>query len=249
MNAHVRRNADRLREIIVDEERKRAARRLLEAAIGVAVEPAQQRRHIIGTLARQRDGELGAFRIEAVEERRRQCERSTGRELRDLLGRHRTLAGAHLDRPRTGERDARPVELEADRSDAGLAARQGNEHHALRALAQIEAEMRRVGGDGAVRRDRDIVVAGGTLDIVDEERRRCLVVRREEARQAEVRNDRVAHRQRHRGFAELIVIVGDRHQPQLADIVGNVELDRAVAVAVELHDAGEQRDRARRHDG
>ena len=42
--------------------------------------------------------------------------------------------------------------------------------------------------------------------------------------------------------------IGHRHQPELADEVGDLERDLGLAVAVELHRPAEQRDGARRHD-
>ncbi len=89
---------------------------------------------------------------------------------------------------------------------------------------------------------------GRAFDIVDEERARGLVVWRQETRQAQVRDDGIAHRQRHRSLTELIGVVGNGHQPQLTDIVGDVEFDRAVAFAVQLHEARIERDRSRRDD-
>jgi hypothetical protein len=48
--------------------------------------------------------------------------------------------------------------------------------------------------------------------------------------------------------ADAVLVVGDGHQPELSDEVGDVEGDLRFALVVELHRTAEQRHGARRHD-
>ena len=102
--------------------------------------------------------------------------------------------------------------VEHERHERALAARQ-RARFGMRG-AVVEAER-------AGCRDRRGIRTVRTFDIVEVERGRRLVARRQEARQDELRHHRIAHGQRPVGVADLLVAHDHRHQAQFAVEVGN----------------------------
>ncbi len=100
-----------------------------------------------------------------------------------------------------------------------------------------------------VRRQRPVdveverVVARLALDVVDLDMHLGSVADVEEARQGRRDDDRIAHHDVRLRGADLVLRPGDRGEPHRAVERRQVEGHRRLAVVVELHDAGEQRER------
>jgi hypothetical protein len=82
---------------------------------------------------------------------------------------------------------------------------------------------------------------------VEAETHPALVIGRQEARQHYVAHHGIAHREMSLGVAQLVLIEGHRHQPELALEIGDLQWHARMALGVRLHEAGEEGHRPRRH--
>ena len=88
----------------------------------------------------------------------------------------------------------------------------------------------------------ELIVTVGPVGVGDVEPHHGRVAGRQEARQAGGDHHRIAHDHIRRGMADRFVRPGDRHDAHGAVELRDVEIDRRLAVGVELHRAGEEGD-------
>ena len=101
---------------------------------------------------------------------------------------------------------------------------------------------------GATCLQRHPVVAGSALDVVKRQRHAATVAGCQEARQHDIGRHGVAHEQPVLGRTYPGLGIGDGHQSELADEVGDLQRDLGLAVGIELHRSAEQGNGAGRHD-
>ncbi len=170
-------------------------------------------------------------------------------EARHRVDRAGCLRRPHLDLPLALDGEvAGPLDRDGHLAEAGIAGAQWpGQKLALVGGEPLGFAHRPFEGDRPGRGQRHAVVARLAVDIVQRQRHPPEISRGEEARQNGVRGDGIAHEQALLARADAALVVGDGHQPKLADEVGDVEGDLRLALVVEFHGAAKQRHGARRH--
>ena len=234
----LRRCAPELGDIGDIEQRHGPAGGLLQAAIGVELELAQQAGHVEIRQAPEARQQLARIGQEAGEGRGIE-----GHALARLKPLHRALHHRQLGCP--DEEHGAVLELHAvragdDQMDIGLShliAAERHAHHRMAAGIEMLLHIRRLaeggaadGGEGELiipRRARDILQADGDL---------ALVAGCQEARHGHGDHDRITDHEPRLARSHFFGIPGDGHQPEPPVVVGNIEMHRGIALGVECHD-------------
>ena len=238
------------RHVVVVEQRHGAAGRLLDAAERILVERPQQSRDVDAGNARQRGADLGGAGGEGGDHVAIDRRLVPGAEARDGIDGAGSLRRPHLDVPfaLNGE-VAGPLDGDGHFAEAGIPRPQRpGQQLALIGGQPLRLVHRPLERDRARGRQRDAIVAGLTIDIVQRQRHPPEILRGEEARQHRIRGNGIAHEQALLARAHAVPVVGDGHEPQLTDEIGDVEGDLRLALVVEFHRAAEQCHGARRDD-
>ena len=239
-------HADAGGHVVDIEQRQGAAGGLLGAAIGVAVEAHQQRRHIEGGSLRDTDAD------------RRAVKNACGEQF--LVDAQRAAIGSQVDHHTVGDRklcrahrqierllDLRPTvmrELDGDRSSACRARNQREGERLPLALGerQLLGQGLVAGREVSGRGDRQLVIAGGAVGVGDIEAHGRGIAGRQEARQAGRDHHRIAHDDIGLGMADGFLGPGDGHDAHGAVELRDVEVDPRLAVGIEFNRAGEEGD-------
>ena len=238
------------REIVEVDERHGAARGLLGAAVGIAIERQQQADEVETNRRADAQADTGLL----------------GQHVGQEVGRDRHLAAVGVERRHRHAPDVAGWRLHGigERScernavgtgDADLVVHETDllrlEHHALEfPLAGLQRDLA-CGDDRCLaldvgtwdRDERYLVGAGLAVDVVQVDDEANLVAERHEARTGNEERHRLAHDDVRLGGAELIGAPGDGCQANRAVEGWQVELDDRVAFVVRPHETRKQRDR------
>ena len=233
------------RDLVDIEHGDRRAGDLLGAAERIAVELAEQGRGI--ERGRDRDRQRGAARAghEIGEHGAVERQALVRRERPDTAPCQRLGRRPHVERIDAFELVVvGPADIDRHRALPGIMG--ADRHPHLAALLFGKRQRPRlvaVDRNGAFRRHRDLVVAGGALDVVEHELHGALVAGAQEARQRRRQHHRIAHDDVAGRMTDLVLAPAHRHHAHGAGEGRNGERHMRDAVIADLDDAGIERER------